>query len=178
MLSAYRDRKPFVFVLMPFDSSFDAVYVSGIKAAAETIDANVKRLDEQFVAKGMMDELFKHITMADVIVAETTESNANVLYEVGYAHALGKIVLLVAQHEEGIPFNLKQRQHTIYDGDTYKLKHELVPKLAEAIRRSTLGYLYSHLDPDHEIAVNAWFHGKGGRPRTAPPQRRHQMPSG
>ncbi len=85
------------------------------------------------------------------------------------SHALGKIVLLVAQHEEGIPFNLKHRQHTIYDGDTYKLKHELVPKLAEAIRRSTLGYLYSHLDPDHEIAVNAWFHGKGGRPRTAPP---------
>ena len=98
-----------------------------------------------------------------MIVAETTGSNANVLYEVGYAHALEKVVLLVAQHEEGIPFNLKHRQHTIYDGDTHKLKQQLVPKLAQAIRSSTLGYLYSHLDPDHEIAVNVWFHGEGAR---------------
>ena len=54
MLSAYRDRKPFIFVLMPFDISFDAVYSEGIKAAADAVDANAKRLDEQFIAKEMI----------------------------------------------------------------------------------------------------------------------------
>jgi hypothetical protein len=38
-----------------------------------------------------------------------TGRNPNVFYEVGYAHALGKIVLLLTQNGDDIPFDLKHR---------------------------------------------------------------------
>jgi hypothetical protein len=39
--------KPFVFVLMPFDPSFDDVYRFGIKAACADTGAYCERVDEQ-----------------------------------------------------------------------------------------------------------------------------------
>ena len=45
-----------------------------------------------------------------------TGRNANVFYEVGYAHALGKIVLLLTKNADDIPFDLKHHQHIVYGG--------------------------------------------------------------
>jgi len=44
--------KPFVFVLMPFDSSFDDIYKFGIKGAAQDAGAYAERIDEQIFTKG------------------------------------------------------------------------------------------------------------------------------
>ena len=128
--------KPFVFVLMPFDKTFDDIYKFGIKGAANEIGAYAERLDEQLFTEGMLDRIFNQISKADVIVADMTGRNPNVFYEVGYAHALGKIVLLLTQKTEDIPFDLKHRQHTVYGGSIDTLKSELVTKLQWAIRES------------------------------------------
>jgi hypothetical protein len=58
-----------------------------------------------------------------------TGRNPNVFYEVGYAHALGKIVLLVTKEAEDIPFDLKHRQHIIYHGNIESLRKDLTSKL-------------------------------------------------
>lgn len=79
--------KPFVFVLMPFDSSFKDTYTFGIKGAADDAGAYAERLDEQMFDEGMLERIFNQINKADVIVADMTDRNANVFYEVGYAHA-------------------------------------------------------------------------------------------
>lgn len=50
--------KPFVFVLMPFDSKFDDIYKFGIKGAANEIGAYAERLDEQLFTEGMLDRIF------------------------------------------------------------------------------------------------------------------------
>jgi hypothetical protein len=39
--------KPFVFILMPFDSRFDDIYKFGIKGAADDVGAYAERIDEQ-----------------------------------------------------------------------------------------------------------------------------------
>lgn len=128
--------KPFVFVLMPFDPKFDDIYKFGIKGAANELGAYTERLDEQLFTEGMLDRIFNQISKADVIVADMTGRNPNVFYEVGYAHALGKIVLLLTQKTEDIPFDLKHRQHTVYGGSINTLKSDLVTKLQWAIRES------------------------------------------
>jgi len=128
--------KPFVFVLMPFDPKFDDIYKFGIKGAANEVGAYTERLDEQIFTEGMLDRIFNQISKADVIVADMTGRNQNVFYEVGYAHALGKIVLLITQETEDIPFDLKHRQHTVYRGSIDTLKSDLVTKLQWAIRES------------------------------------------
>lgn len=127
--------KPFVFVLMPFDKNFNDIYKFGIKGAAEDVGAYAERLDEQIFTEGMLDRVFNQINKADVIVADMTGRNANVFYEVGYAHALGKIVLLLTQNADDIPFDLKQYQHTIYN-DIDTLKEQLAPKIAWGINES------------------------------------------
>ena len=128
--------KPFVFVLIPFDKEFKDIYKFGIKGAVNEVDAYAERLDEQIFTEGMLDRIFNQISKADVVVADMTGRNPNVFYEVGYAHALGKIVLLLTQNSDDIPFDLKHRQHTVYSGSIDTLKSELVTKLQWAISES------------------------------------------
>lgn len=128
--------KPFIFVLMPFDQKFNDIYKFGIRGAAEDVGAYAERVDEQIFTEGILDRIFNQISKADVIVADMTGRNPNVFYEVGYAHALGKIVLLLTQDSNDIPFDLKHRQHTVYGGQIDVLRRELVTKLQWAIAES------------------------------------------
>ena len=43
-----------------------------------------------------------------------TGMNPNVFYEVGYAHALNKRVILLTETAEDIPFDLKHTPHVVY----------------------------------------------------------------
>ncbi|HET6370419.1 MAG TPA: hypothetical protein VFG95_04440 [Nitrospiria bacterium] len=135
--------KPFVFVLMPFDPAFDDIYKFGIKGAADDVGAYAERIDEQIFNEGILDRIFNQISKADVIVADMTGRNPNVFYEVGYAHALGKIVVLLTQKAADIPFDLKHRQHTVYGGKIEQLRHDLAAKLrwgiAEAKKQRRFG---------------------------------------
>jgi Nucleoside 2-deoxyribosyltransferase. len=131
--------KPFIFVLMPFNEDFDDIYISGIKEAATEAGAYAERVDEQNYKEGILERIFNQINKADVIVADMTGRNPNVFYEVGYAHALGKVVLLLTQKADDIPFDLKHRQHIVYGTDGGKIKNlrnQLSPKLTWAIDES------------------------------------------
>src|SRR5689334_16538674 len=128
--------KPFIFVLMPFDSAFDDIYKFGIKGASDDVGAYAERVDEQIFSEGILDRIFNQISKADVIVADMTGRNPNVFYEVGYAHALGKVVILLTQTAKDIPFDLKHRQHTVYGGKIAALRKELASKLQWAIAES------------------------------------------
>ena len=125
--------KPFVFVLMPLDPDFDDIYKFGIKGAAAEVGAYAERVDEQAFTEGILERIYNQISKADVIVADMTDRNPNVFYEVGYAHALGKIVLLLTQRADDIPFDLKHRQHIVYSGKIDTLRQQLSPKLTWAI---------------------------------------------
>lgn len=126
--------RPFVFVLMPFDKAFDDVYKLGIKGAAEQAGAYAERVDEQIFTEGILDRVFNQINKADVIVADMTGRNPNVFYEVGYAHALGRTVLLLTKKVEDIPFDLQHRPHIVYGDSITKLKDELAARIEWAIR--------------------------------------------
>lgn len=128
--------KPFVFVLMPFDPKFNDIYKFGIKGAADEVGAYAERIDEQIFTEGILDRIFNQIAKADVVVADMTGRNPNVFYEVGYAHALGRLVLLLTQDSNDIPFDLKHKQHTVYGGRIELLKVELVQKLSWALAES------------------------------------------
>lgn len=54
-----------------------------------------------------------------------TERNPNVFYETGYAHALGKTVILLTQKSDDIPFDMKHYPHIIYEGKISYLKNEI-----------------------------------------------------
>lgn len=138
--------KPFVFVLMPFDKSFKDIYKFGIRGAADDVGAYAERLDDQLFVEGMLDRIFNQISKADVIVADMTGRNPNVFYEVGYAHALGKLVVLLTQDVNDIPFDFKHRQHIVYGGEIDLLRSELAVKLQWAISEAKKGRAGSRVE--------------------------------
>lgn len=121
--------KPFAFVLMPFHDSFDDIYKLGIKKTCEELGIVAERVDEQFYSENMLERIYRQIENADLIIADMTGKNPNVFYEVGYAHAKGKLCALITQRSEDIPFDLQQHFHVIYDGKIGLLAEELKLRL-------------------------------------------------
>lgn len=121
--------KPFVFVLMPFSDDFNDVYQLGIKAACEEAETYCERVDEQIFEERILDRIYNQISKADLVVADMTGRNPNVFYEVGYAHALGKSVILLTSQADDIPFDLKHFSHIVYKQSISGLKKELRKKV-------------------------------------------------
>lgn len=140
--------KPFAFVLMPFSSDFDDIYKFGIKKLAESIGVVAERVDEQHFSESILERVYRQIENSDFVIAEMTGKNPNVFYEVGYAHAKGKLCALVTQSATDIPFDLKHHTHVIYDGSIADLTDKLGPKLewlkTETLRRREQRIQVSH----------------------------------
>jgi hypothetical protein len=131
--------KPFVFVLMPFEKEYDDIYALGIKAACADAGGYCERVDEQLFEGSILDRIYNQISKADLIVADMSGRNANVFYEVGYAHALGKRVVLLTKDPNDIPFDLKHQPHIVYGGRITDLKDELLRRVAWAFSNPQVG---------------------------------------
>ena len=117
---------------MPFDKAFDDIYKLGIKETATTLGILAERVDEQIFREGILERIYRQIDLADLIVADMTGQNPNVFYEVGYAHAKGKLSILLTQKAEDIPFDLKHHRHIVYDGSIGQLRTQLTEEMAWA----------------------------------------------
>jgi putative methionine-R-sulfoxide reductase with GAF domain len=120
---------PYVFVLIPFSSSFHDVYELGIKNTVQSLGMRCAKVDEIEFNDSILAEIYKGIQSADIVVADMTGRNPNVFYEVGYAHALQKQVILLTQDATDIPFDLKIHNHIIYSGQITLLRERLARRL-------------------------------------------------
>ena len=136
MRNSAADSRKVVFVLMPFDEAFDDVYFA-IESACQQAGARCERVDKLISQERISDQIYKSIAEADIIVADMTTCNPNVLYEVGYAHGMKKeyVVLLVREINE-VPFDLKHHPHIVYHDKIRKLTQELAKTLEHCIRTS------------------------------------------
>ncbi len=98
---------PFAFVLMPFSEDFDSVYGMIIKPALEDCGFDVARADDLESQQNILKTVLAGISGSDLIVADLTNSNANVFYELGIAHTIGKPVVLLTQSISDVPFDLQ-----------------------------------------------------------------------
>ena len=97
----------FVFVLMPFSSEFTDTWKLGIQPSIEGLGFTCRRADDILHARDVMDVVRENIHKATVIVADLTGNNPNVFYELGYAHALNKPVILISKDRTKVPFDLQ-----------------------------------------------------------------------
>lgn len=143
--------KPFCFVLMPFDESFNDIYNFGIKESCKEADAYCERVDEQVFQETILERIYNQISKADIIIADMTGRNPNVFYEVGYAHALGKLTILLTQKAEDIPFDLKHYTHIVYNNKITILKSELKSRIQYFIDNPIMS------NKDHQIDFELYF---------------------
>ena len=121
--------KTFVFALTPPEKAFDDAYELGIKGACHDVDAYCERVEPSTFDGTIGDRIHILISKADIVVAEMSTQNPEVFYQAGYAHALGKPVILVTQDGGDIPFNLNQYSHIVYGDSISDLKTELTKRL-------------------------------------------------
>lgn len=126
------DSQIFSFVLMPFDEKFDDIYKLGIKETASSLGILAQRVDEQIFQEGILERIYRQIELADIIVADMTGQNPNVFYEVGYAHAKGKLCILLTQNADDIPFDLKHHRHIVYGNSIGDLRSMLSTEMTWA----------------------------------------------
>jgi hypothetical protein len=126
---------PYVFVLMPFSDEFRDIYDLGIKSTAEKLGMRCERVDEIEFNDTILAQIYDGIQRSDLVIADMTGRNPNVFYEVGYAHALSRDVVLLTQKSEDIPFDLKGHNHIIYGKSITTLKERLEKRLLVLVEK-------------------------------------------
>ena len=116
------------FVLMPFEEGMSAVYEHGIKPLVESLGMQCRRGDEMYSTQGILSDIWQSIQTAEVIIADLTGKNPNVMYELGLSHSLWKRVILLSQNKDDVPFDLRAWRVIWYDftfAGAARLKEEL-----------------------------------------------------
>lgn len=123
-------EKPRVFIVMKFEQPYDTLYEHVVKKVAEDLDLRVLRADEILRPGDIMQDIIREIILSDIIIAEISSDSPNVYYEIGYAHAVGKPTILLANREYKPPFDIQGARQIRYS-DTISGKNEVEAALRE-----------------------------------------------
>lgn len=107
------DKKK-VFVIMPFQEEFFEVYeMLKMKFSDRFEFSNAgDEANQQNILKDIVQPIFE----ADVVIADLTGLNANVMYELGLAHSFNKKTIVITKDDlSQLPFDLKQYRAKDYD---------------------------------------------------------------
>lgn len=100
-------------VMMPFDGSFNAVYAA-IRAYAGTVALHCQRADDIWQHDVIIQDVVSLIDRSRIVICDCSGRNANVFYEAGIAHTLGRDVILITQNADDIPFDLRHIRYIRY----------------------------------------------------------------
>jgi hypothetical protein len=136
-----------VFVMMPFKDELHAVYQNHILKVARSLRLTAKRGDDFFGAHHIMADIWEALNKARIIVADCTDRNPNVFYEIGMAHTLGRSVVLITQKTEDVPFDLQAIRY---------IKYEYTPPGMKSFEKQLAKTLKAELDLVSSKPVSAY----------------------
>ncbi len=117
--ASYEIDPRLAFVLMPFTGELTEIYATLIKPTVENSELGLvcKRADDIKSNRAIMQDIWKSICEARLIIADLTGLNPNVMYELGVAHTLGKETLIIYRKDENLkfPFDLAHIRRIEYE---------------------------------------------------------------
>jgi hypothetical protein len=134
MLIMSTERSPVAFVMMPFDPAFNDVFETVIRRALQGY--RVVRADSHLNQQNILRSIAEGIYNADLVIADVSGTNPNVMYELGAAHALGKPTVMITRSLAGLPFDLRS-----YPVQVYSVTGEAGAAFASRLRQ--IGELHS-----------------------------------
>lgn len=137
---------PICFVIQPFDSGkYDKRYQGIYKPAIEAAGLDPYRVDNDAGVLVPIEAIEKGIKQAAICLADITEDNPNVWYELGYAFASDRPVVMVCSDDrpgKRYPFDIQHRSIIPYMADAPsdfdKLRDSLTAKLKAISERSEM----------------------------------------
>lgn len=108
-------------VMMPFNPAYlnpseDPVY-KAIWNAANQLGYECRRVDEIKTPTDITQDILRLIESSRVVIADLSETNPNVYYEMGLAHARGRIVIPISSSKEKLPFDNRQIRTIFFHAD-------------------------------------------------------------
>lgn len=109
------------FMLMPFNSKFDYIY-GMIKKDLNDNGLICNRGDEISGSKPILNKILTEILKSRYIIADLTDYNPNVFYELGIAHSFkdAQNILMIKQKSSKIPFDLTHLTYIEYEPDNLR----------------------------------------------------------
>jgi hypothetical protein len=150
------------FVLMPFSPEHKNTYEVAIKEACRSCKLICRRLDDSLLAENMLNELYDEIYKADLIIADLSGINPNVLFEAGYAYGLRKQIILLTDDIKELPFNLRPLRSIVFNkNDLPGLKKMLISAIRAYFKKMEFlpGQDENDLKPETDekpLVVTGW----------------------
>lgn len=128
-------EKKKVFVIMPFKDEFFEVYEMLKLQFSESFEFS--NAGDEGNQQNILKDIVQPIYEADVIIADLTGLNPNVMYELGLAHSFNKKTIIISQDElNKLPFDLKQ-----YRAKDYSTHFRKFAELIEYLKTNLNGVL-------------------------------------
>ena len=102
----------YVFVIMSFDKKYDDIYES-LKLAGKSVknkELIIERVSEPLGDYIITERIEQSIKRAELIICDVTEKSPNVYYELGFARAKNKTIILTAKKGTKLPFDIQQHR--------------------------------------------------------------------
>ena len=118
------------FVIMQFTSPFNELYDDVIRPVCADLGIEAFRASDIYRPGVILQDITQGLAESNVIVAEITPANPNVFYELGYSHALNKPVILLAERDTELPFDIGGYRVIFYE-DAIRGKNNLETDLRQ-----------------------------------------------
>ncbi len=174
---------PTCFVIQPFDSGkFDKRFEDTFKPAIEKAGLVPYRVDQDPNVEIPIEAIEEGIRDAAVCLADITTDNPNVWYELGYAFAAGKPVVMICSSERKdgrYPFDIQHRTVIGYTSDSASdfevLKEKVRDRIQALMKKAERLKNVAESDPvapreglsQPELAVLATLAGEATLPESA-----------
>ena len=113
------------FVIMPFsttatckENEWTDIFEHLIKPAINNTKMNYLCERSQSLAGNIIENVLDELNRSELVIADLTDRNPNVYYELGVRHALRDRTILISQSINDIPFDLRQYATIVYEWKT------------------------------------------------------------
>ncbi len=135
MINLTKNEMKKCFVITPIGSETDKIrrHIDGIIDASirPALGANyqINVAHKISITGSITKQIINEIYSSDLVIANLTNKNPNVMYELAFRHCLGKPVIMIAEKGTDLPFDLISERTIFYENDAkgvLELRDELI----------------------------------------------------
>jgi hypothetical protein len=128
------------FVIMPFSATasctedeWTQIFEQVLKPAVESAGLDYVCRRSVATRGNIIGAILQDLNDSYVILADLTDRNANVFYELGVRHAIKDRSILISQKKEDIPFDLQAYAYHVYGWKTPQERQALADKIRQLL---------------------------------------------
>lgn len=108
-----------------------------IVPACEALDVDAFRADQISRSGEIPEQVFRHLRDAHIVIADLTDANPNVMYELGLRHTTGKLTFQIGERDR-LPFDISTIRTIMFKRSEIgfiEAKRRLLRTIAEGLER-------------------------------------------